>query len=88
MPKCPHCARSFDGSHALKIHIGRTHKSEAPAASDPGPGRRRGRPPGRRPGRPPAGAADLTTVSTAALLGELRRRAEMFDRIKSLTDGM
>ena len=82
MPKCPHCARSFDGSHALKIHIGRTHKSEAPAASDPP--RRRGRP----PGRPSAGAADLSAVSTAALLGELRRRADMFDRIKSLTDGM
>ena len=86
MPKCPHCARSFDGSHALKIHIGRTHKSAAPAASNPG--RRRGRPPGRRPGRPSAGAANLSAVSTAALLGELRRRADMFDRIKSLTDGM
>ncbi len=84
MPKCPHCARSFDGGHALKIHIGRTHKSEAPAASKPVPGRRRGRP----PGRPSAGTAELNSVSTAALLAELRRRAEMFDRLKSLTDGM
>lgn len=88
MPKCPHCPRSFDSSHALKIHIGRTHKDEASAASNPGTGRPRGRPPGRGPGRPSAGAANLSAVSTAALLGELRRRADMFDRIKSLTDGM
>ncbi len=80
MPNCPHCSRSFGSAHALKIHIGRSHKS---AAAKAGRGRKkkakRGRPPGKK-----GAAADLTEVSTAALAAELRRRAEIADRLKSI----
>ena len=77
MPKCPQCSREFKNAFALKIHVGRMHQS---AGDKPTAKRRRGRP----PGRPSRSTTELELVSTAALLAELKRRADAFDRLKDL----
>jgi hypothetical protein len=47
--------------------------------------KRRGRPPGRPKGVR-SGTSSLARVSTADLAAELRRRAELADRLKNLLD--
>ena len=79
MPKCPQCSREFKNAFALKIHVGRMHQS---AGAKPATKRRRGRP----PGRPSRSTTELGSVATAALLAEIKRRADTFDRLKDLAD--
>ena len=64
MAKCKVCGKSMKNDLAMKIHIGRMHKTKA---------------------RRKAPGTDLTSVSTSALLAELRRRADVYDRLKALT---
>ncbi len=68
MAKCKVCGKSMKNDLAMKIHIGRMHKTKAQRSAKP-----------RSPG------TDLTSASTSALLAELRRRADMYDRVKALT---
>ena len=67
MPKCPKCDKVVKNAHALKIHIGRMHKTNA-----------------RRATKRSSPGFDLTAASTLALLAELRRRADVYDRLKGL----
>ncbi len=68
MAKCNVCGKSMKNGFALKIHMGRMHKTSAqPSAKRRSPG------------------TDLTSASTSALLAELRRRADVYDRLKALT---
>ena len=68
MPKCPKCDKVVKNAHALKIHIGRMHKTGA-----------------RRQTKRRLTGTGLSSVATAALLAELRRRADAYDRLKALT---
>ena len=90
MPTCTHCGRSFGTPHGLKIHVGRSHESAARKARAAGgqKRKRRGRPPGRPKGSgrkmTQRRSSGLAKVSTADLVAELRRRAELGDRLKSI----
>lgn len=68
MAKCKVCGKSMKNEFAMKIHMGRMHKTKAGGKAKP-----------RSPG------TDLTSVSTSALLAELRRRSDVYDRLKALT---
>ena len=68
MINCNVCGKSMKNDLAMKIHMGRMHKSKVRKKANP-----------RSPG------TDLTSVSTSALLAELRRRADIYDRLKALT---
>lgn len=85
MPSCPHCSRSFNGIHAMRIHIGRAHKDEAAAAGGKPKKGKRGR---RRAGAGGAGAGtNLSRVTTADLAAELARRATSLDKVRDIVAG-
>ena len=67
MPKCSQCGKVMKNDLAMKIHVGRMHKTGA-----------------QRKGEPRSTGSDLTSASTSALIAELRRRADAYDRLKSL----
>ncbi len=74
MPKCKVCGKSMKNDFAMKIHMGRMHKDGRSSSTR----KRRGI--GQR--KLPSG--DLSSVTTSALLGELRRRAAVYDQLKIL----
>lgn len=86
MPSCPHCPRSFSGTHALRIHIGRAHKSEAAAAGGKRRKAKRGRPRAVAGGGAGAGP-NLSRITTADLVAELARRATRLDKVRDIIAG-
>ena len=89
MPSCPHCSRSFNGTHALRIHIGRAHKSEAAEAGGTRKRAKRGR---RRTATAAVAASastgpNLSRVATTDLVAELARRASSLDKVRSIISG-
>ena len=71
MAKCKVCGKSMKNDFALKIHMGRMHKGGRPSATVK---------------MKTKASGDLSSVATSSLIGELRRRADVFDRLKGLIE--
>ena len=73
MPNCKVCGKSMKNELAMKIHVGRMHKAEDPSAVTT-----------KKATSRPTASADLSSVATTDLIGELRRRAAVYDQVKTL----
>ena len=73
MPNCKVCGKSMKNDFAMKIHMGRMHKAERPSATVQ-----------KSVSSPAKASDDLSSVATTALIGELRRRAALYDQVRAL----
>ena len=73
MPNCKVCGKSMKNDLALKIHVGLMHKAGGPSIVVKK----------QAPSRATA-SDDLTSASTTDLIGELRRRAAVYDQVRAL----
>ena len=73
MPNCKICGKSMKNDFAMKIHMGRMHKDGRSSSTR----KRRGI------GQLKPTSGDLSSVTTSALLGELRRRTAVYDQLKA-----
>ena len=73
MPNCKVCGKSMKNDFAMKIHMGRMHKDGRVSTTVTKSAPSRGK-----------ASDDLSLVATADLIGELRRRAAVYDQVKTL----
>jgi len=73
MPNCKVCGKSMKNELAMKIHVGRMHKVGGPSAVAT-----------KNTSSRPTASNDLSSVATADLIGELQRRAAVYDQLKTL----
>ncbi len=73
MPKCKVCGKSMKNDLAMKIHMGRMHKAGRPSATVK-----------KSVSSQPKASDDLSSVATTVLIGELRRRAAVYDQVRAL----
>ncbi len=71
MAKCKVCGKSMKNDFAMKIHMGRMHKAGRPSATV-------------KKSVSSKASGDLSSVATTALIGELRRRAAVYDQVRAL----
>ena len=73
MPNCKVCGKSMKNELAMKIHMGRMHKAGRPSATVE-----------KSVSSQAKASDDLSSVATTALIGELRRRAAVYDQVQAL----
>ena len=73
MPNCKVCGKSMKNDLAMKIHMGRMHKAGRPSATVK-----------KSVSSQAKASDDLSSVATTALIGELRRRAAVYDQVQAL----